>query len=207
MSKNVVYCTTNLVNGKKYIGSHTRGLDGYLGSGVDITKAIKKYGRNNFTRQILAEVDSHEIMRELEEYWCEYFDVKNNKLFYNRTNKGVGSPKGWIMSEETRKTKNIKQLDKPKHTLESKQQLREKRLGIDYFGNRGKKLSKEHKRKAAENRYKVVLQFDLEDNLIKEWRSATIVSKINNWNRGNIHDCCRGKQKTSYGYKWKYKIS
>lgn len=205
MSKNIVYCTTNLINGKKYIGSHTGDLDKYLGSGVDITKAIKKYGRDNFTRQILAEVESYEIMRELEEYWCEYFNVKDNELFYNKTNKGVGAPKGWVMGEETRLTKNIKQRGKPKHTLKSKQQLREKRLGIDYFGNKGKKLDKEHKRKAAENRYKPVLQFDLEDNFIKEWESATIVGKINNWNRGNIHDCCRGKQKTSYGYKWKYK--
>ena len=103
----IVYCTTNLINGKKYIGSHTRNLNKYMGSGVDITKAIKKYGKDNFIKQILAEVDSYEMMRKLEEYWCEYFDVKNNKLFYNRTNKGVGSPKGWIMSEETRKTKNL----------------------------------------------------------------------------------------------------
>ena len=78
-------------------------------------------------------------------------------------------------------------------------------MGVDYFGNKGKKLSKEHKRKAAENRYKIVLQFDLDGNFIQEWESATLVCKLNNWNRGNIHNCCRGKQKTSYGYKWKYK--
>jgi group I intron endonuclease len=204
-NKFIVYCTTNLINNKKYIGSHTRNLDEYLGSGVDITKAIKKYGKDNFTRQILAEVDSYELMRELEEYWCEYFDVENNKLFYNRTNKGIGSPRGWIMTQETRQTKNLSQINKPKHTQEGKQKLREQRLGIDYFGNKGKKLKESHRKKAAENRYKPILQYTIEGTFIKEWESATIVANQNGWNRANIHSCCRGKQKTSYNFIWKYK--
>ena len=48
----VIYCTTNLINGKKYIGSDTNNNPYYLGSGVSIIKAIKKYGRNNFKKEI-----------------------------------------------------------------------------------------------------------------------------------------------------------
>lgn len=46
----IVYQTTNLVNGKVYIGKHsTRNLnDYYKGSGNALKRAIKKYGSNNF---------------------------------------------------------------------------------------------------------------------------------------------------------------
>ena len=50
-----VYLTTNLVNGKIYIGQHEmKGNNArYLGSGTYFLQALKKYGRNNFKRKIL----------------------------------------------------------------------------------------------------------------------------------------------------------
>lgn len=51
----VIYKTTNLVNGMFYIGYHgTNDLnDHYLGSGKYFKRAIKKYGRNSFKKEIL----------------------------------------------------------------------------------------------------------------------------------------------------------
>jgi predicted GIY-YIG superfamily endonuclease len=51
----IVYKTTNLVNGKIYVGVHsTNDLnDGYLGSGWALKAALKKYGRESFARDIL----------------------------------------------------------------------------------------------------------------------------------------------------------
>ena len=56
------YRTTNRLNGRVYIGKRTtdRIDDGYLGSGKLITYAIKKYGRENFTREIIEFYDSSE---------------------------------------------------------------------------------------------------------------------------------------------------
>lgn len=53
---NFVYKTINLINGWEYIGVHSTNKldDGYLGSGVYIRRAVEKYGRQNFTRQILS---------------------------------------------------------------------------------------------------------------------------------------------------------
>lgn len=63
-----VYKTTNLVNGKIYIGKHcTSNLkDGYIGSGKRLSLAIKKYGRQNFKLEILHHCKSLDEMAEKE---------------------------------------------------------------------------------------------------------------------------------------------
>ena len=61
---NLVYRITNLVNGKIYIGRHITNniYDKYMGSGYELTKAIKKYGRDNFKKEILFDFDNPEEM-------------------------------------------------------------------------------------------------------------------------------------------------
>lgn len=81
--KYIIYKTTNLVNGKIYIGYHQTEtpdeFDGYLGCGVNlnfrrsllsnrtpIQKAIKKYGPENFKRETLQVLDTLEEARAAE---------------------------------------------------------------------------------------------------------------------------------------------
>jgi len=60
----IIYQTVNLTNGKIYIGAHsTDNLnDDYHGSGTNITRAIKKYGKNLFRRDILHIFETPEEM-------------------------------------------------------------------------------------------------------------------------------------------------
>ena len=64
----IIYQTTNLTNNKIYIGLHsTDNLDdGYLGSGVFLKQAIKKYGYQNFKKEILYIFDNKKDMIEKE---------------------------------------------------------------------------------------------------------------------------------------------
>lgn len=80
------YITTNLLNGKQYIGMHSTKKvdDNYLGSGVAILDAILKYGKENFKREILC------ICQTLEEA------NKNEKVFIEKYN--TLSPNGYNIS-------------------------------------------------------------------------------------------------------------
>lgn len=63
--------TTNLLNGKIYIGVDTKEnpeSNGYLGSGTILNKAILKYGRSNFEKTILYKFNSINEAYELEKY-------------------------------------------------------------------------------------------------------------------------------------------
>ena len=64
----LIYKITNQINGKFYIGQHTTSKinDGYMGSGKLIIKAIKKYGTENFTKEILFELSSADELNQKE---------------------------------------------------------------------------------------------------------------------------------------------
>ena len=51
---------------------------------------------------------------------------------------------------------------------------------------------------------KIVLQYDLEGNFIKEWKSTRECDR-NGFNQGAVAACCRGERQQAYGYKWVYK--
>lgn len=87
-----IYLTENLVNHKKYIGMHKCSTfdTNYIGSGVLLNLAVKKYGKENFTCTILKSCDSKdELLQNEKDFICRYNAVESNE-FYNIANGGQG---------------------------------------------------------------------------------------------------------------------
>lgn len=88
--KYIVYKITNLINGKYYIGVHqTCNIDdGYMGSGVLLHAAYKKYGVENFNKEIIANCKDPNEMFEIEHDLVE--TNSKNKMSYNLMDGGHG---------------------------------------------------------------------------------------------------------------------
>jgi len=53
-----IYKVTNTINKKVYVGKDTHDDEDYLGSGTLIKRAVKKYGKHNFRKEILARCET-----------------------------------------------------------------------------------------------------------------------------------------------------
>ncbi len=84
-----VYKITNTINGKYYIGVHktTNPYDSYIGSGLAIKNAIKKYGKENFYKEILLITECKKEAYLFEHKLTENYIVADS---YNMKRGGVG---------------------------------------------------------------------------------------------------------------------
>ena len=80
-----IYITTNMINGKRYIGQKifSGKWKSYLGSGVVLLKAIKKYGRQNFNRNIVDIAYSFDELNRLEIDWIKNYNAIKSEDYYN----------------------------------------------------------------------------------------------------------------------------
>ena len=196
----IVYITTNLKNNKKYIGSHTciNIDDGYLGSGTYLLKDIKIQNKNDFKRDILAIVDNSILMKELEEYYIEYYNAFHSDLFYNKSRKGVGYTFG--------RKKPKEHCDYLSKILKGRSLWPNGRISP----MKGKTQSLKSKEKARLNNIgknnKAIIQYTKNGDLIKEWDSITIAARTLNLKCNSlISMCCTGKVQYAYNFKWIFK--
>jgi group I intron endonuclease len=74
-----IYKTTNLINGKSYIGKRKGEFDkSYYGSGMILQKALKKYGKENFEVVILSKYDNEDDLNSAEIMFIESFNPTYN---------------------------------------------------------------------------------------------------------------------------------
>lgn len=120
-----VYLITNLTNNKKYIGSSRKSKvdKDYYGSGKAIKNALKKHGKENFTREILWEGEGD--ARDMETYYLLKFNAAENSMFYNMTNDARGNN---LHKEETKKTVSEK-LTGRKYSQEICDKISKAKLG------------------------------------------------------------------------------
>lgn len=190
-----IYCITNKVNGKKYIGqtvNYTKRMYRHFHDEEEkcykLNRALKKYGTDNFIMEPLIHFTAinkqvrAKVLNCLERFYIERFDTYHNG--YNCTTGGAGL-RDYIVSEETRK-----------------------------------KLSESHKEHAKNNRLKYrnrpnkreILQYDLHGRLCrlfpsiadaaKEFEDAEFESV-----KAGISANLKGIQPSAKGFIWKYKES
>jgi len=116
---NIVYQITNLINGKIYIGVHTTNKikDNYMGSSKKMKNDIKKYGKNNFKKEILFNFDSKEEMFDIEEKIVneEFIQRKDT---YNQHTGGKGGWEhniGWVCVKDKNGCKYRIRNDDPRY--------------------------------------------------------------------------------------------
>lgn len=82
----IIYKTTNLVNGKIYVGQHVcefDEFDGYLGSGVKLRAAIRYYGPENFKRETLRVCDTQLQLDAWEMLYIKKLRSTDKRIGYN----------------------------------------------------------------------------------------------------------------------------
>lgn len=140
-----LYCHTNRINGKQYVGITKRGSEkrwgasGYRYKKQAIGAAIEKYGWENFDHEILltgltkeeAEAEEKRFVREL------------GTLAPNGYNLTTGGNLGCEVSDETREKLRAVHLGKPK---------RPEAIAKTAAAHRGKTVSEETRRKLSEAR-------------------------------------------------------
>lgn len=138
-----IYKTTNLINNKIYIGQHRAQQfesNKYIGSGVKLAKAIKKYGKENFKCELIEECFSLEELNEKEIFWIQKFNSQFEGYNLNAGGEGMNSPSKETREKmqraklgkkqpESQKRKRKESLKKVIHTKEWVQKIKNSRQG------------------------------------------------------------------------------
>jgi hypothetical protein len=152
-----IYKTTNLINGKYYIGMHSTDNpnDGYVGSGKRLWYSIKKYGKENFKCEILEMLPNRQELKEREIALVNENTLKDNMCLNLKTG-GEGGIcnkehalrlKEGSSSFQKEKWKDNEYRKKITELLRENLIRNHKEGKIRYDTTKGKNISEEHKRK------------------------------------------------------------
>ena len=145
-----VYRTINLTNGHDYVGQHTtrKWDDDYLGSGVALNRAINKYGRENFKREILEVCNNKRQLNGAERKW-----IKELSPYYNIAPGGDGlSTDYWTEEKRKEMSERLSGANNPNFNKPMSEEQK-KKISIANTGKtswiKGKHMSEEYRAKIS----------------------------------------------------------
>lgn len=215
--------------GLKYLGKTTKNPYIYNGSGKIWKRHLKKHNLSHVdikTEIVLETNDILELIKLGNELSILYDIVKSSEWANLRIENGDGGNTSKFINYNN---PNFHQSDRAKHlhifdsNEEKKRFIAERTSKIDYYNPERLKKIKENtdwekwresikKRKIDYTNMcrnivnkKEIIQLDLHNNKISEFPSITEASKTLNIGRSGIMQCLRKRNKTAFGYKWKYK--
>ena len=236
MKSGVIYKITS-PSGRYYIGK-TVNLNGRLSSYKNhnnkeqrlIHNSILKYGWENHTFEVLGEFHVN-VLSEMEIKFIEEYNSFHgkNSLGMNLTLGGDGST-GRVDSNEVKlkraqKHIGLKRSDETKKLMSEKKKGKvpscsllprsEKQLHHIKYGNIGREKSEESSKKEMNTKlknfikkYGSILQYDSNNNLIKEWfMLPSQISKEIKKNPSQFLRTLKVENKKCNGFYWKYKIN
>lgn len=211
-----IYLVKNQQDKIVYIGQQigTKSINEYKGSGLLLNRAYKKYGEGYFKREIIEYCNVDELNNKEKLYIKQY----NTKFphGYNLTDGGDGNKGLKFTKEQKQKISQSKQGQK--YPKEHGEKIRQAKLGKKRDQETINKIiqtkASKHsiqpnlnlKGQHKSNSQKSILQYDLQNNLLNEYQSAQEAGRCLNKSGNQIADCASGRQKTAYGFIWKYKI-
>ena len=231
-----VYMHQHKENGKRYFGITStdvkrRWKNGFgYSENLPIGRAIRKYGWDAFSHDIIADNLSEGEAKQMEISLISEYHTQDDRFGYNICAGGEGVT-GWHPSEETKrkigeahkglfgdKNPNFghKWTDEMKNAASKRKrgnckdstrmkmsESAKKRTGElnSFFG---KHHSDETKKKISESQSRPVDMFDKSMTLLRTFPSIISAAMETGINKVAISNCCRGVTHTSGGYIWKY---
>lgn len=205
-----VYCHTNKINGKKYVGvtnqkpeKRWKNGKGYKNNPY-FYNAIEKYGWEEFDHDILFTNLSRDEAGEEEKRLISKWDLTNREKGYNVEGGGIS---GKIVSEETKK--KLSEITKKQMTPEARQYLREctlRQFAEKGHPTQGHPCSDEKKTKISEaHNYhkKKIAQYTSDGVLIDVYSSLHEMERKTGCFRSAVSNYIKGKAQYCYGYDWK----
>lgn len=226
--KYIVYCTTNLINKKIYIGCHgtldPNKFDGYLGNDVYYTQpssymkprtafqaAVKKYGPKNFSRSVLYIYGTKKeaLLKEKELVTPEFVLLETN---YNMVEGGGEynsdlpvnqfDLKGNLVKKWEHDSDVISFFNCSKNAIKTALHFRETLFG--YYWSRSESINISDFSKPDPK--KPVYKYSKEGKLLEQYSSITEAAKNNNSTVGALTTAIQGQNLVHKQFYYSYQL-
>ncbi len=173
-----IYKITNLINNKTYVGQYSGKLNYYFGSGQNIKRAVKKYGKHNFKKEIIIEGNFNKcLLNSLEIHYIQLYSPCGSPNSYNLTKGGEGQF-GWKPTEEQRQNMSTAAKNRMRNHLE-RLRLKNLNLGRKVIWSDERRLKNRQLMVGntwgylTKRRFQPILQYTNDLEIIREWESIT----------------------------------